>query len=382
VPTLAYLLTLGLATQTASAKAHGAPLMTAVAMLTAGAVDFVRAAMAHKRFPDLVCVERVGDAHAVGALRAALGAEGIDARPLGMAVFSLLQPFGAFAPVELHVPAEDADRATALLQHWLAGAPKPQGTPESAPAAPPRSGGSTRRALFIAGLGAVVVLVDLAPPPGRPPSVPRARIEIVRVDDEADPLFGVIQDDAPETVTLYRQSVPLGTGRSDKRNYARAVLRPGESLEAAWARLLPWLQRYPLPAGRRWAYEAVQEAQDGEDPDEDTKVSRVVGLRSIVLAGDAEITTADIEGADVRVDADDRGPPDVDVTLSPDAGERFYALTREWVGRRLAIMLNGVVDSAPVVRTPIRGGHVSVTVSPGPREKQIAEARALAASLR
>ena len=78
------------------------------------------------------------------------------------------------------------------------------------------------------------------------------------------------------------------------------------------------------------------------------------------------------------------GIPDVYVaiTLTPEAGERFRIVTAERVNQRIAILLDGRINSAPVVRTEISGGRLSITMGAGDPDKQLKEAQSLAAGLR
>lgn len=55
------------------------------------------------------------------------------------------------------------------------------------------------------------------------------------------------------------------------------------------------------------------------------------------------------------------GRHDVSVIFSPVGARRFEALTRATAGRRLAILLDGVVNSAPVVASAITGGKARIT---------------------
>ena len=57
-------------------------------------------------------------------------------------------------------------------------------------------------------------------------------------------------------------------------------------------------------------------------------------------------------------------------------------MTTEWLERRMAIVIDDHVDSAPVIRSPIRGGRLTITMGAGEPDKQLADARLLAASLR
>jgi hypothetical protein len=184
----------------------------------------------------------------------------------------------------------------------------------------------------------------------------------------------------PEATGLYVETAPLGQGRTGKVTYARVALQSGESLSAAWDRVLPWLARVPPPSGR-WAYEPVFEPTGDSDEEGQPRFSGPVALRTLVLTGDPAITTADVESADVGLEDGVGGRPYLLVALTPEGGDRFGHITEEWVGRRLAILVNGVVKSAPVVREPIRGGRVTVTPGVGSIEQQLAEMRALADSL-
>jgi hypothetical protein len=378
-----YLLALVAASLAAHGRSRSLPTVASLAITTGVLVDLLRSAKAHGRARDLVCVAAVHDAYAVSALCAALRAEGIDARPRGMAVLSLLQAFGAYAPAEIYVRAGDAERASALLRHWAAGEAKPVASATGARAGNTRAPWSPGlRAAVIAGLGGAAVVVGLSPRGGQePPPAKRAEIAIVRVNDDVDPLRSAHLDEAPEGVSLYTEIVPLGKDRSERREYARVTLGDGESLDQAWARLLPWLEQFQLPPGERWGWEEVSEPVTPSEGESGPIGFRVVGLRTLVLTGDPVVTTADVESADVGLEKDTQNAY-VLVTLSPAGGERFFRVTEEWLGRRLAIVVNGRVDSAPVIRSPIRGGRLTITMGNAMPDEQLASAKRLAASLR
>ena len=50
------------------------------------------------------------------------------------------------------------------------------------------------------------------------------------------------------------------------------------------------------------------------------------------------------------------GEPEISFTLRPDGAAAFARLTPENVGRQVAIVMDGKVFSAPVIRSPIEGG--------------------------
>lgn len=74
--------------------------------------------------------------------------------------------------------------------------------------------------------------------------------------------------------------------------------------------------------------------------------------------------TAEITGAflkDAYVGYDPSGFPDVNLEFNPDGAKRFEEITRQNVNRRLAIVLDGVVKSAPVIRERIPNGRANIT---------------------
>lgn len=66
---------------------------------------------------------------------------------------------------------------------------------------------------------------------------------------------------------------------------------------------------------------------------------------------------------DARVGFDQQGQVDVTVKLSPLGTQTFARITSENVGRQLAIILDGVVYSYPVLKEPITGGSASISGS-------------------
>lgn len=67
--------------------------------------------------------------------------------------------------------------------------------------------------------------------------------------------------------------------------------------------------------------------------------------------------------AQARSGFDQHGSPAVNITFDNRGTLKFADLTRENVGKRMAIVLDGVVYSAPVLREPILGGSAEITGS-------------------
>ncbi len=56
-----------------------------------------------------------------------------------------------------------------------------------------------------------------------------------------------------------------------------------------------------------------------------------------------------------------RGEPEIAFTMQPEAAAAFAKVTADNIGRRLAIVLDGKLYSAPVIQSPITGGRGQIT---------------------
>ncbi|HPD18176.1 MAG: protein translocase subunit SecD [Candidatus Goldbacteria bacterium] len=75
----------------------------------------------------------------------------------------------------------------------------------------------------------------------------------------------------------------------------------------------------------------------------------------MVLSKKQTVTGADL--VDAKVQIGDYGAPIVWFKLSPEGGRKFAEITGDNVGRRLAIILDDTIYSAPVIKTRISGGE-------------------------
>ena len=202
----------------------------------------------------------------------------------------------------------------------------------------------------------------------------------MRVDDLDDPLAAVRDEDLPagSGISIYRENAPVGGYETKEVHWARAVAREGEPRSETRARLMAFLgtvKLAPSSEPRRFAVETV------EDVDPETRKVTFIGYRSFLLTGAPELTNADVDDAMVIVDRD-TGDPSVTVVLTKEGGARFEAVTERWVQRRLAIVLDGVIESAPVIKSKIAGGRLTISMGRGEPEKNLADARRLERSLR
>ena len=103
--------------------------------------------------------------------------------------------------------------------------------------------------------------------------------------------------------------------------------------------------------------------------------------RSYYVFRRAELTSADIDHVEVSFDPAS-GDPELAVDFDAAGKARFATLTTGNVGRKLAIVLEGHVVSAPVIEGSIDGGRARITLGGGSRDEQRDEARGLLAAFR
>jgi len=102
--------------------------------------------------------------------------------------------------------------------------------------------------------------------------------------------------------------------------------------------------------------------------------------RSLLVVEDGWDASLHISAAAI-IDDPASGKPRVSISFSPAGAKAFEQLTAENVGRRIAIILDGRVDSAPVVQEKIAGGKAQLLVAGETRREQLQQAQSMAAVL-
>ncbi len=100
-----------------------------------------------------------------------------------------------------------------------------------------------------------------------------------------------------------------------------------------------------------------------------------------LLHSKVDVTGDDLQDASVQLDQDTR-KPNVAFSLNPRGASLFGKLTSDNIGKRLAIVLDGIVHSAPVIQGAIGGGHGQITLGRGDQDDLMKEAKDLAIVLR
>jgi hypothetical protein len=355
----------------------------AVVTLVAVGIDLVRATRLAFVSPELEPVWEERRVAAVPLVRALLRSSGIASHAQGTAFAGLWQVFAPYAPVTILVARSDEARARGLLAERLLGVPSGEGQarPNDTPSPTSEQGKTPTRGLAVASLvaGIALLLTHLPTTPSGAPPARRTSLEIVRIDDTISP-FDTLADDAiPEGsgISIARESIPGGrNGPPRELAYARVAIAPGESKAAARARLDAFLAKVPLPEGARFGLEA--KIDDGRYPED----RREGSLRTYVLVGESAVSERDVVDAVPVAQGPSGAETSVSVELSDAAAKRFEELTASWTRRRVAIVVDGEIASAPLVLSAIGGGRISLSVGRGDPELQAALATKLARGLR
>jgi len=131
------------------------------------------------------------------------------------------------------------------------------------------------------------------------------------------------------------------------------------------------LLRTDIPEGHELAFEKKTNKATGEE----TNIPFVV--ESI-----AKITGDDLSDARVQIDQQ-KNEPYVSMDFKAAGAKRFEEATGANIGRRMAVILDGNVYSAPVIQAKIGGGHAQITLGGGINfNKTMSDAKDLALVLR
>lgn len=308
-------------------------------------------------------------AWAVPAIERALSASGVRVGLRNARLFATLQFFFPLVPVEIWVEPRDLRRAQKVLRRIERGEDLEVGeAPEPRPL--PR----WRMALLVCGASMALFFPWQTSPGFVPP--PRVELEVVRLDDAADPFAGTTE--LPKGGVVLDESVPLGVDAAGAtvhaiRHYVRVARLPDETVEVLRERVRIWLAGRATPPDTSFAL--------GDFVDGAADKPTVAAVRTFVVRGPPILGNADIESADPMTGPD--GESYVGVTLVAGARGKFHTATAEWAGRRIGLVFDGRVDTTPTV-TRALDGTFSITLGGLDRRgaRSRAEAARLAAAIR
>jgi preprotein translocase subunit SecD len=186
----------------------------------------------------------------------------------------------------------------------------------------------------------------------------------------------------PEGMDFLVENAPVGVGRTQPNFYGRITKLKGESMEEALMRLRAWAKSEAVASkvddNHEIGFEKIY------DNDEDTGEFIATGWRTYYLRASAELTGDMVRDAHASADQTDAGMGQwyVSMTLNPRGAELFEKTTEANVKRRFAIILDGEVESAPVINEKIGGGTARITMGGGGADEQHKNAKKLELVLR
>ena len=215
-----------------------------------------------------------------------------------------------------------------------------------------------------------------------------ARLEFKMLDDgSSEKVLGppaLKPEDLPdgEGIAAYTEMAPDGLDasghkKSVKGYYARMSCQPpkypNETMAECLARFKAWAKTLSVPDDHSLGFEAVTEPVEGTEPLQ----FKQVGWRTVYMYARAELTGDYITDASINQDQQNFGQYQVLLSFSPAGADRFEEVTGANINRRFAIILDEIVDSAPVIKSKIGGGRATITMGAGDPEKQLHDANQL-----
>ena len=137
-----------------------------------------------------------------------------------------------------------------------------------------------------------------------------------------------------------------------------------------------------IPSGRVIAYEKVDIRERRGDVESDAELAKLPTRWRLRLVGsDTVLTGENVEQA-YPASNPDTNMPYVSLKLDKSGGDRFEQVTGEHIGDQLAILMDDVLVSDPVIRSKIPGGNVSIEMGRGNRQETLNDVNNLVVSLR
>ncbi len=292
----------------------------------------------------------------VPIILARLHRAGIDARASGCVLLSLLPWFGSLLPARIVVASANERRALRRIDGmfervWqVEEGVLSERTDTAAPLRP------LRRPFFAAAAAVAAAAVLLVLPAGRQAARPSNRatgdadLWVARVRDDLDPLRAFLVDlRAPPHIDFAIENAPVDGGTAP-RAYALVRRQEGESWSQARARLEAFLTSTDIPEGARFVVGRFEESSGDS------------GYRSYLLEKGKQPLR--VVAAQAAADEETLAPF-VAIELDRDSGAGFGALTQSQVGRRVAVVIDHELITAPRVLSPIWGGRVTLSLGDG-----------------
>jgi len=212
-----------------------------------------------------------------------------------------------------------------------------------------------------------------------------ARLEFKLLDDDTD-YFETVRrkgGSLPEGLEFRKETAPVGLDENGEIKYNQVTFallkkKPDETSTKALERFREWAATLSPPPDREVGFQLEYET------DPDTLKETEAGWRTFLLKSRAEITGDLVRDAAAQPSQDrgSLGGWHVALTFTDQGGKIFEQITAANVRRRFAIILDGRIESAPVILGKIPGGHAQITMGSGDPQIQLRDARKLELVLR
>ncbi len=185
-----------------------------------------------------------------------------------------------------------------------------------------------------------------------------AQLEFKVLDDDTD--FVATLTDVPKGIEKAPEAAPVGPNRQANTTYLVARGDQGRDALANYLKTLAQSGRIPEDHQLLMGSEAPADSAEG-------KASQMV-WRTYYLFSRSEVGGEEIQDAFVTEGTRPEDPPFyVSIAFQkPRGANLFEELTGRNVKRRMAIVLDDRVESAPVIQTRIGGGQAQITLGMGP----------------
>ncbi len=183
-----------------------------------------------------------------------------------------------------------------------------------------------------------------------------ARLEFQILDDESS--FVAELTDVPEGIEKKVEIASAGTSKSQVTTTFLVARGKGARQKLA-AYLTTLKDGGRIPEDHELLLGPYSRAEDDEEPAANKQPDEA--FRTYYLFGRAEVTGQGIEDAFVSNDPQ-TNKPYVAINFNHDGADAFRQLTGRNVKRRMAIVLDDRVESAPVIQSEIGGGHCQITL--------------------
>jgi len=107
--------------------------------------------------------------------------------------------------------------------------------------------------------------------------------------------------------------------------------------------------------------EKIKQALEGNIPEGFELKTLGQTDEKLLLVKEPVLTGEAIKDAQVRFDQSSFGEPVVSLQFNPEGAKKFAQITQDNVGKRLAIVLDGKLQSAPLIKEPIPSGEAVIT---------------------